>query len=202
MIRRLSILPLFLAVALAEAPPKAPDAPPAPGLAPAPGPGPAKPADGAPAAKAPVIAAAPAVPVKTDEAPHVVRVNVTNQPWDFSRPWGKRAPFTRRASGAVLPGNRVLVSAELVANANYLEFEMPDGGSKTPASIDTVDYECNLAVLKCDDDKFLAPFQPFTLTEAKVGDTLAVWQIESTGVVLATQGPMTTAEVSRYPNDD
>lgn len=202
MIRRLLILSSFLTVAaLAEPPPppKAPDKAPESALVP----GPAKPADAAAVAKgaanAPVVAA---VPVKVNDAPRVVRVNVTNQPWDFSRPWGKRAPFTRRASGAVLPNGRVLVSAELVANANYLEFETPDGGSKTPASIDAVDYECNLAVLKCDDDKFLAPFKPFELTEAKVGDTLAVWQIESTGVVLATQGPMTTAEVSRYPTDD
>jgi S1-C subfamily serine protease len=194
MIRRIFILPFFVvAAALAEPPPKAPDAP----LSPAPVP--TKPGEGTPLAKAPIVAA---VPIKVDDAPHVVRVNVTNQPWDFSRPWGKRAPFTRRASGAVLPGNRVLVSAELVANANFLEFEMPDGGNKTPASIEAVDYECNLAVLKCDDDKFLSAFKPFELTEAKVGDTLAVWQIENTGVVLATQGPMTTAEVARYPNDD
>ena len=156
-----------------------------------------------PLAKAPDAPKPVAVPAPVqDEAPRVVRVNVTNQPWDFSRPWGKRAPFTRRASGAVLPGGRVLVSAELVANANYLELEMPEGGSKTPASIEVVDYECNLALLKGDDEKFLAPFKPFELTEAKVGDTLSVWQIENTGVVLATQGPMTTAEVSKYPTDD
>jgi hypothetical protein len=63
-----------------------------------------------------------------------VRVNVTNQPWDFLRPWGKRAPYSRRAVGAVLAGGRVLVTAELVANATFVEFEAPDGGGKAAAT--------------------------------------------------------------------
>jgi hypothetical protein len=65
-----------------------------------------------------------------------------------------------------------------------------------------VDYECNLAVLRGDDDKFLDSFKPFELTDAKVGDTLNIWQLENTGVVLATAGPLTTVEVSRYPVDE
>ncbi len=147
--------------------------------------------------------AAPAVPaVKPDESHHVVRVNITNQNWDFMRPWGKRAPFSRRAVGPVLAGGRVLVTAELVANATYIELEMPDGSGKTPAQIEAVDYECNLAVLRGDDAKFLKAFQPLDFTEAKVGDTLNIWQLESTGVVLSTAGPLTTVEVTRYPNDD
>jgi S1-C subfamily serine protease len=140
--------------------------------------------------------------VKAEETPRVVRVNVTTQNWDFLRPWGKRQPFTRRAVGAVLSGKRVLVSAELVGNANYIEFEMPEGGRKTPATIEVVDYESNLAVLKGDDEKFLNSFRPFELGEAKVADTLDIWQLENTGVVLVTSGPLTTVEVSHYPTDD
>jgi len=147
--------------------------------------------------------APPPIPkVKADEPPRVIRVNVTNQGWDFLRPWGKRAPFTRRAIGPVLPGGRVLVSGELVANANYVELELPDGSGKTPATIEAVDYECNLAILRGDDPKFLDGFAPFDFTEAKVGDTIGVWQLENTGVVLSTSGPLTTVEVSRYPIDD
>jgi S1-C subfamily serine protease len=146
----------------------------------------------------------PAIPaeVKADETPRVVRVNVTTQNWDFLRPWGKRQPFTRRAIGAVLAGKRVLVSAELVGNANYIEFEMPEGGRKTPATVEVVDYESNLAVLKGDDDKFLNGFHHFEFGEAKVGDLLDIWQLENTGVVLVTSGPLTTVEVSRYPIDE
>ncbi len=132
----------------------------------------------------------------------VVRVNVTNQPHDFFRPWGKRAPITRRAIGAVLPGGRVLTTAELVANANYLELETADGVQRTPAAVEAVDYEANLALLKTDDAQFLKPFKPLEVGSANVGDLLSVWQIESNGGLLVTKGPMTSAEVSRYPVDE
>jgi len=68
--------------------------------------------------------------VKPDAPMSVVRVNVTNQAWDFAHPWGKRPPYSRRAIGTILAGNRVLVTAELVANANYVELETAEGGQK------------------------------------------------------------------------
>ncbi|MHA3775111.1 PDZ domain-containing protein [Verrucomicrobiota bacterium sgz303538] len=132
----------------------------------------------------------------------IVRVNVTNQGFDFVRPWGKRPPFARRGIGAVLPNKRVLVTAELVANANYVELEAADGGQKAPASVDVVDYEANLALLKTDDTSLLKDLPPLDLTVATVGDTLSVWQLEANGNLLVTRGPMTSVEVSRYPIDE
>src|SRR5947209_6723223 len=63
---------------------------------------------------APIEAVAP-----PEKHASVVRVNVTNQAYDFFHPWSKRAPYSRRALGAVLAGKQVLVTAELVENANY-----------------------------------------------------------------------------------
>src|SRR5712691_8088179 len=53
----------------------------------------------------------------------LVRVNVTGQPFDYFRPWQKKAPFSKRALGAVLSKGRVLVTADLVTNQNYVELE-------------------------------------------------------------------------------
>lgn len=139
---------------------------------------------------------------KPEKALSVIRVNVTNQPWDFTRPWGKRPPYSRRAVGTVLEGGRVLVTAELVANANYVEFETASGGQKVPASVDVVDYEANLALLKTDDTEFLKPFKALEVAPAAVGDTLSVWQLEATGNLLVTKATVTTAEVVRYPVDE
>ncbi len=132
----------------------------------------------------------------------VVRVNVTNQPWDFLRPWGKRPPYSRRAIGAVLPGGRVIVTAEMVANATFLELESPEGGAKVPATIEVVDYEANLALLKTDDAEFLKEYQPLEITPAQIGDNLAIWQLEATGTLLVTPGTLTSIEASRYPISD
>ena len=131
----------------------------------------------------------------------IVRVNVTTQGWDFLRPWGKRQPVTRRAIGAVIAGSRVIVAAELVANFTYLELETAAGGRKVPATVEFVDYEANLALLKTDDADFLKKIPALELTEATTGDQLAVWQFENNGRLLVTTGPMTTAEVAPYPVD-
>ena len=135
------------------------------------------------------------------DKPAVVRVNVTTQQWDFHRPWGKRQPVTRRAIGAVLPGSRVLVTADLVANATYLELENPEGGRKVPATVDVADYEANLALIKTDNAEFLAGIEGLQVAESNIGDQLSVWQLENNGRLLVTNGPMTTAETAAYPVD-
>ncbi len=135
-------------------------------------------------------------------APNVVRVNITSQAYDFSRPWSKRAPASKRALGAVLQGQRVLVTAESVANATYIELESPDGEQKQPALVESVDYEANLALLRPESSEFLKGQSGLSLTTAHVGDTLSVWQLEANGNLLVSKGQMTTAEVTRYPIDD
>jgi S1-C subfamily serine protease len=135
-------------------------------------------------------------------AQNVVRVNVTSQAFDFSRPWAKRAPVSKRSLGAVLQGQRVLVTADCVANATYIELESPDGESKQSASVEAVDYEANLALLKSDAPEFLRPHPGLSVAPAKVGDSMSVWQLESNGNLMISKGSMTTAEVSRYPLDE
>ena len=145
---------------------------------------------------------APAADAKAAKKLSVVRVNVTNQPWDFLRPWGKRPPFSRRAIGAVLPGGKVIVTAEMVANSTFIELESPEGGIKAPATVDVVDYEANLALLKTEDTEFIKGYEPLEITTARIGDNLAIWQLEATGTPLVTPGTLTSIEASRYPVSD
>lgn len=133
--------------------------------------------------------------------PGAVRVNATTQAWDFVRPWSKRPPMTRRAVGAVLTGDRVIVPAEMVANATYLEFEAPEGGKKVHASVEHVDYEANLALLKTDHPEFLKDFTPMEIVSSRLGDTLEILQFENSGRPLLTKGPLTTAELAPYQID-
>lgn len=140
----------------------------------------------------------------------VVRVNSTNQAYDFFRPWQKKNPFVRHGLGAVLDGNRVLVTAELVANHNYIDLEKAESGEKTQAKVLCVDYESNLALLApvtsaADDpaatggQDFLAGLKPLEVaTDAAVGDRVNVLQLESNDALVSTPGPITTVEVGRY----
>ena len=132
----------------------------------------------------------------------VVRVNATNQAWDYFHPWTKHAPYSHRGLGAVLANGEVLVTAELVQDSNYVELERAESGDRVPATVAAVDYEADLALLKPADASFLKGITPLELTDAGVGDHLAVWQLESTGELLITDALLTTVEVGRYPEED
>ena len=132
----------------------------------------------------------------------LVRVNVTGQPYDYVRPWQKRAPFSKRALGAVLPQGRVLVTADLVANQNYVELERAESGEKSAANVVVVDHEANLALLEPTEKKFLDGLTPLQLAlDTVVGDRLAAWQLESTGALVVTEGLVTAIQMTRYPAD-
>jgi S1-C subfamily serine protease len=133
----------------------------------------------------------------------VIRVNSTNQPYDFFRPWSKKAPANHRGLGVVVAGSRVLVAAELVGNSNYIELEKPDTGEKSTAAIQVIDFEANLALLRPNDPGFLAGFQPLDVDpDVRVGDKLAVLQLEANGTPVSTQAVVTSAEVGRYELED
>jgi S1-C subfamily serine protease len=146
--------------------------------------------------------AAQAADNRADFLQNIVRVTVTAQPYDFARPWSKRAPSSRRALGTVLEGNRILVTAEVVANATYIELESPDGEQKQPASVECVDYEADLALLKPELPDFFKTRPGLRFATPQVGDSLSILQLEANGNPLFSKGPMTTAEVVRYPVDD
>ena len=130
----------------------------------------------------------------------LVRVNVTGQSYDYFRPWQKRASFTKRALGAILPRDRVLVTADLVANQNYVELERAETGEKTAANVTVVDYEANLALLEPTDKKFLDGLDALELApDTVVGDRLSAWQLETTGALVITEGLVTTIGMTRYP---
>lgn len=130
----------------------------------------------------------------------LVRVNVTGQSYDYFRPWQKKAPFSKRALGAVLSKGRVLVTADLVTNQNYVELERAESGEKTAANVQVIDYEANLALLEPTEKTFLDGITPLEITpDTVVGDRLAAWQLEPTGALLATEGLVTTVQMMSYP---
>src|SRR4026208_857344 len=132
----------------------------------------------------------------------LVRVNVTGQSYDYFRPWQKKAPFSKRALGAVLSKGRVLVTADLVANQNYVELERAESGEKSGATVVVVDYEANLALLQPVEKTFLEGIAPLEIApDTVVGDRLSAWQLEPTGALLATEGLVTTVQMMPYPVD-
>ena len=144
----------------------------------------------------------PAIPGGKTKALSLVRVNVTGQPYDYFRPWQKKASFSKRGLGAVLSQGRVLVTADLVANQNYVELERAESGEKTAANVQVIDYEANLALLEPAEKKFLEGLSPLEIAlDTVVGDRVAAWQLEQTGALAVTEGLVTTVQMMHYPID-
>jgi S1-C subfamily serine protease len=142
----------------------------------------------------------------TPEAPQdlkasVVRINSTQQDWNAWQPWEKDPPSQRRALAAIIGPQLVLTTAELTANATYLEFESVDGSRFIPAKVITRDYETNLALLgpadSTEGNEFFKNTKPLTITKPpSIGDSLNILQFEANGVALNTLGTLQSVDLA------
>jgi S1-C subfamily serine protease len=161
---------------------------------------PPAPADAKTASEAPVPGAA--VVAAVAEIPAIIKVNATLQPYQPLRPWMKAPPIDRRGLGIIVGKGGVLVTAEMIADSTYVELEMGDSGAKCPATVVVADHSANLAFVKPAEEGFLKGIEPVAMREAAAGEKVDVCQIERTGVVLKTEGVLTTIEVAGYPAGD
>ncbi len=147
------------------------------------------------AAACPLRAAAPT----TAEEAGIIRVHATVQPYDFLRPWTKTPPSSRRAIGAVIEGGRVLVTAALVADQTFVELEKATDAIKSPAIVEFVDHEANIAMLRPEKDDFLKDVRPMKVAAScRPDQMLAVLQVEPNGTLVASPARVTAVEVGPY----
>ena len=133
----------------------------------------------------------------------ILRVNSTNQGYDFFQPWQKKPPFSRRGLGVVISDGRILVTAELVANSNFIELEKAATAEKSSAVIERVDYDCNLAILRPSDPAFVAQMVPFKFNgKTSIGDSATVLQLEPNGEIAETTGRISAIAIAPYPLDN
>jgi len=150
-----------------------------------------------------------ALPAGADAAPSpetsILRVNITSQGYNFALPWQKQRPNTRRGLGALLDGNRVLVTAELAQDANYIELEQAASGKRITAKVEAVDYELNLATVIPDSDPgtFFQGMEPLELdTTLRPKATLDVWQFENNGTPVSSNVEFNRVDLAPYFLED
>ena len=133
----------------------------------------------------------------------LVRVNVTGQPYDYFRPWQKKAPFSKARAWA-----RFFRKAAFWSRPTWWRTRITWNWSarspakKRAANVVVIDYEANLALLEPTEKKFLDGLTPLEIAiDTVVGDRLAAWQLEPTGALVVTEGLVTTIQMMRYPAD-
>ena len=129
----------------------------------------------------------------------VIRVNVSLQNYNTHTPWKKTSPASHTAIGAVISGQRVLLTASLLANHRYVELEKINTGKKSRAEVLVIDYEANLALLKPDDPDFIKGMPSMDLTtDVMQGDRLTVLQVKANGDIAPADSVITAIELGRY----
>lgn len=140
-----------------------------------------------------------AVPAPKELLKSVARISTTQQAWNQRQPWEKLSPGKRRSLGVIVAGNKVVTTAEMAADATYIELESPDGRRIAPAKVIAVDYEANLALLGPEDaegEKFFAGTKPLQIAaRPKPGDKLEILQVEENGTPLVTTGGVQSIDV-------
>ena len=148
--------------------------------------------------------ALPSVAAPTPET-SILRVNITSQGYNFALPWQKQRPNTRRGLGALLQGNRVLVTAELAQDTNYIELEQAASGKRITARVEAVDYEINLATIVPDEDPgtFFQGMEPLELdTTLRPKANLDVWQFEANGSPVTSSVEFNRVDLAPYFLED
>ena len=129
-----------------------------------------------------------------------IRVNSSSQSWSPAQPWEKNPPSSLRSLGVIVNPGQVLTSAEMVANATYLEFELIDSSKTVEAKTIAVDYEANLALLSVktegEAEAFFENTTPIPMANPPaIGDILHILQVEDNGTPLMTDGKLQSVEV-------
>lgn len=155
-----------------------------------------EPASPAPAAAEPAPEAEP----EFEAVRHVVRINTTSQSWSAGQPWEKESPRRRRSLGAIVNDFQILTTAEMAADATFLELESPDGRKLAPAKVDAVDFEANLALLSLSDPEadgdFFDDMEALEIAEPVArGSQLEIVQVEDNGEPLVTTGTVQGLDV-------
>lgn len=98
----------------------------------------------------------------------VVRIQVTSQRFDQILPWNKISDHTLRGNAAVVEGRKLITTADLVKNSNYLAVRKFGRYPDYPARIVWIDYDLNLALLEVANEEFWQGLKPLPLADRPV----------------------------------
>jgi S1-C subfamily serine protease len=134
-------------------------------------------------------------------AASAIKIHVTQQAHNLRTPWQKLAPSNSFGLGVLLEGEKVLATANLVQNAQFIEIERPNDGSRSLARVLFVDYEANLALLApaVSNPEFFKGLVPIrVMPVVKEGSSLDVWQMSRGGGFSTAAMVVSKVYVGRY----
>jgi len=130
----------------------------------------------------------------------VVKIYCVTNKYDYFEPWQKTGQNSRNGSGCIISGKRILTNAHVVANQTFIQVRRAGEARKYTAEVEVVAHECDLAILKVNEDSFFSGVKPIDIGSlAEIRDKVAVYGFPEGGDKLSiTEGVVSRVENRKY----
>lgn len=130
----------------------------------------------------------------------VVKVYTTFIEQDYDEPWKTLEQVSSCGSGCIIKGNRILTSAHVVADRIFVQVRKSGEAKKYKAEVEVAAHECDLALLRVDDDSFFSGTKPVEIGKlVRLGDEVTTYGFPAGGDKLcSTKGVVSRVEHTKY----
>ena len=129
----------------------------------------------------------------------LLKISSTSQEYNNAQPWEKKPTITHRGIGALIGKNQIITTAEMAADATFIEIETLDSKTAMPAKTIAIDYESNLALMSVIDpahQELIHKMEPLKIAPSpKLEETVEIYQVEDSGRILLTKGVIRGADI-------
>jgi S1-C subfamily serine protease len=142
----------------------------------------------------------PPVWAKKDVNEAVVKIYTVYNSHDYDEPWQMLGQRRRSGSGCIIGGRRILTSAHVVGDQTFIQVRRAGEAKKYTAEVEIVAHECDLAILRVNEDSVFSGVEPVEIGElAEVRDKVAVYGFPKGGDELCiTEGVVSRIEHHEY----
>lgn len=102
-----------------------------------------------------MVGAAVAQDIEKPVRDTLFKITVTVRNPDFVQPWNKSKPADASGTGFLIAGNRILTNAHVVRYATQIYVQADQSDQRIAATVESIGYPVDLAVLKLEDESIL-----------------------------------------------
>ncbi|HXN30842.1 MAG TPA: trypsin-like peptidase domain-containing protein [Polyangiaceae bacterium] len=117
----------------------------------------------------------------------VVRVEVSRAGHDWAAPWKLLPPESASGTAFLIDGARLLTNAHVVRDAQQVTVKRNDGSAPAIATVEAVDDDCDLALLRVANSSFLRGLRPLHVGDLpQVGSNVVTYGYPLGGLEMST----------------
>jgi S1-C subfamily serine protease len=134
----------------------------------------------------------------------IVKIYTVYTEYDYDMPWQIAKQKEMSGSGCIISGKRILTNAHVIADQRFVQVKRAGEVKKYVAEVEFVAHDCDLAILKVNNDSFFTGADPIAIGAlAKMQDKVAVYGFPEGGDELCiTEGVVSRIEYQHYAHSD